>query len=168
MGLVGSWVDSALREWSAVIGEEIGPDDVEPGTWALAEAGRSEHAGRLVDHLKWAGRFTREVDDWWEDGFDVLVTPTLATPPPPLGWLADDSVDPLEGIERIMSMIAYTPAFNITGQPAISLPLHWTADGLPVGVQFVARLGREDVLLRLAAELERARPWCDRRPPVSA
>jgi amidase len=168
MGLVGSWVDSALREWSIATGEEIGPDDVEPGTWALAQAGRAESAGRLVDHLKWAGRFTREVDAWWEEGFDVLVTPTLATPPPPLGWLADDSVDPLEGIERIMSMIAYTPAFNITGQPAISLPLYWTADGLPVGVQFVARLGREDVLLRLAGELERARPWCDRQPPVSA
>jgi amidase len=63
-------------------------------------------------------------------------------------------------------VLQYTSQFNITGQPAISLPLHWTADGLPVGVQFVARYGAEDVLLRLAAQLERAQPWTGRRPPV--
>ena len=65
-------------------------------------------------------------------------------------------------------MIPYTPAYNLTGQPAISLPLHWTSDGLPVGVQFVAPLGREDLLIRLASQLEEAQPWCDRRPPVCA
>ena len=62
----------------------------------------------------------------------------------------------------------FTPPFNVTGQPAISLPLHWNGDGLPIGVQLVAAYGREDVLIRVAAQLERAQPWADRRPPICA
>jgi amidase len=69
---------------------------------------------------------------------------------------------------RAAEVVPFTPAFNATGQPAISLPLHWNAQGLPIGVQLVARYGREDVLLRVAAQLEEAVPWAGRRPPVSA
>jgi len=163
-GIVGSWVASALREWGEVVGAEIGEEDVEPGTWALAQIGRVQTASMYVDHMKWLGRYTREVGAWWDGGFDVLVTPTIAIPPPEIGWLGD----PDGGIARILSVIPYTPAYNLTGQPALSLPLHWTSDGLPVGVQFVAAAGREDLLLRLAAQLEQARPWADRRPPVCA
>ncbi|NDH37415.1 MAG: amidase, partial [Acidimicrobiia bacterium] len=96
-------------------------------------------------------------------GFDVLVTPTLAGPPPKIGALSgDDSTD------RIREIMQYTAQFNMTGQPAISLPLHMSADGLPMGVQFVGAPYREDLLLRLAAQLETAAPWSQRRPAVHA
>ena len=106
---------------------------------------------------------------WWAspeeggDGFDLLVTPTVGAPPPEIGWMTG----PDEG-KRIASYIPYTAQFNVTGQPAVSLPLHWTAEGLPVGVQVVAEFGREDVLVRVASALEQAAPWADRRPGVSA
>ncbi len=166
--IVGSWVDSALREWGAAVGAEIGEGDVEPATWALAQVGRGQTAGQYVDHMKWLGRYMREMGAWWT-GFDVLVTPTIAIPPPKIGWLSGKGeADPMAAVARILSLIPYTPAYNLTGQPAVSLPLHWSADGLPVGVQLVGALGREDVLIRVAAQLEEASPWADRLPPVCA
>ena len=94
----------------------------------------------------------------------MLVTPVLNGPPPPIGWLSD----PTEGLFRTIGMMQYTAQFNVTGQPAVSLPIHWTGDGLPVGVQFVAAYGREDLLVRLASQIEQAAPWRDRRPELSA
>jgi amidase len=108
------------------------------------------------------------VQQWWEEGWDLLVTPTIPEPPPPLGDFAAQPGNPFWPITRSVVEVAYTIPFNMTGQPAISLPLHWTADGLPVGTQLVAAYGREDLLLRVAAQLERARPWADRRPRVHA
>jgi amidase len=108
------------------------------------------------------------VQRWWADGWDLLVTPTIPEPPPPLGEYAAQSDNPFWPVTRAVVEVAYTIAFNMTGQPAISLPLHWSADGLPVGVQLVAAYGREDLLLRVAAQLERARPWTDRRPRIHA
>jgi len=168
MGIIAAWVASALEELGTEVGVKVGPDDVEPGTWALAEAGRTQTAGQLVDHLKWLGRYTREVNEWWAGGFDLLVTPTIAVPPPKIGWLGGSPDDPGSAMTRLLSVIPYTPAYNLTGQPAMSLPLHWTSDGLPVGVQLVAALGREDLLLRVAAQLEEAQPWRERRPPACA
>jgi amidase len=89
----------------------------------------------------------------------------LAAPPPPIGWLSGP-----EGGQRVGQLLLFTAQFNVTGQPAISLPLHTTADGLPVGVQLVAANGREDVLVRVAAQLEAAAPWtalAPRRPPAT-
>jgi amidase len=109
-------------------------------------------------------RFRRAVQQWWADGWDLLLTPTTAVVTPPLGEMAQDADNPLAPFALAGSWVPYTPAFNTSGQPAISLPLHWTDAGLPVGVQLVAGYGREDVLIRVAAQLEQARPWADRHP----
>jgi amidase len=97
---------------------------------------------------------------WWADGNDLLLTPTMRRPPVPLG-------DP-DGSATGGAGIAFTAPFNISGQPAISLPVHWSEDGLPIGVQLVAAPDREDLLLRVAAALEEAVGWQRRRPPIHA
>ena len=92
----------------------------------------------------------------------MLVTPTMSEAPPRVGELKGAPV------ERIVRLVPYTSPFNVSGQPAIALPLFWNADELPLGVQLVAAYGREDLLIRVAAQLEAAAPWIDRRPPVCA
>ena len=104
---------------------------------------------------------------FWDEGFDLLLTPTLAAPPPLLGTLSSAAASPAEVLERVRLFVAFTSPFNATGQPAISLPLHWSADRLPIGVQLVAPRYREDLLLRAAAQLERAAPWQDRLPALA-
>jgi amidase len=146
------------------IGREIREKDVEPLTWASAELGREVSSGRYVSAVGRMHAWTRRVASWWESGFDLLLTPTIAEPPPRLGELAGTQPDPVKTWRRNGELAAFTPLFNVTGQPAISLPLHWSAEGLPVGVQLVAAYGREDLLIRIAAQLERAQPWSDRRP----
>ena len=106
---------------------------------------------------------------WHETGNDLLLTPTLGEPPTPLGTFDDSGDDPLEADRaRFQRPAMFAALFNATGQPAISLPLCWSDEGLPIGVQLVAPFGREDVLIRVAAQLEQARPWADRTPPVFA
>ncbi len=102
--------------------------------------------------------------------YDLWLTPTVSTPPPPLGFLHPGPADSDFRLfaRRVKEFAPFTPLANATGQPSISLPLHWIADGLPVGVQFTARFGDEATLIRLAAQLEQAQPWRDRRPPVCA
>ena len=106
---------------------------------------------------------------WWRSdvepgGHDILCTPVINGTPPQLGWLSD----PVEGLGRVTAIMQYTAQFNVTGQPAISLPLWWTEDGLPVGIQLVAAFGREDLLIRLASQLEVACNWHERVPPIHA
>ncbi|MCU0266437.1 MAG: amidase family protein, partial [Actinomycetia bacterium] len=96
-------------------------------------------------------------------GVDAVLTPTLAQLPAPVGGLRDDD-DPAADFEAQKRFTPFTAPYNVTGQPAVSLPLHWTEDGLPVGVQLVGRANDEATLIRLAAQLETARPWADRRP----
>ncbi|HLY35129.1 MAG TPA: amidase [Candidatus Limnocylindria bacterium] len=162
-------VDWNLKYWSAAVGREIGAEDVEPCTWALAEQGRTYSAGDLFVALEKAQRSSRRIASWWaDDGFDLLLTPTCAEPPPRLGEFDAPPDNPAAPLMRAIPFGTFTAGFNTTGQPAISLPLHQTADGLPVGVQLVAAYGREDLLLRVAAQIEQARPWADRRPEISA
>ncbi|HLN43108.1 MAG TPA: amidase family protein [Acidimicrobiales bacterium] len=156
------------HHWPDRLGRPLTEDDVEPLTWALADAGRSASAADFLDARHKLQRISRQVAEWYEGGFDLLLTPTIAEPPPLLGQF-DSTVDnPLHGLLRAAEVVPFTPAFNVTGQPAISVPLHWNGQGLPIGVQLVARYGREDVLLRVAAQLEEAVPWAARRPPVGA
>ena len=94
--------------------------------------------------------FRRNVQQWWADGWDLLLTPTLAEPPPLLEEFASNPDDPSAPMRRAGRFVPFTPGFNMSGQPAISLPLHWSEDGVPIGVQLVAAYGREDLLLRVA------------------
>ena len=154
---------------SRVLGRELGSGDVEPLTWALAEQGRGVSAAEYLGAVNRHQMMSRVVAGWYETGgFDLLLTPTLGEPPPPLGTYDDSGEDPLRAMERAKVTAAFAGAYNATGQPAISLPLHWSDDGLPIGVQLIAQLGREDLLIRVAAQLERARPWAQRTPPVFA
>jgi len=161
-------VDWNFKYWSAEIGRELGAEDVEPCTWALVELGRTHSGGDLLRAIEQAQASSRRIASWWADGFDLLLTPTCAEPPPRLGEFEAPPDNPAAPIMRAIPFATFTAPFNTTGQPAISLPLHMTADGLPVGVQLVAPYGREDLLLRVAAQLEEARPWAELMPPVHA
>ena len=164
--VVSSWTAAEIDTWSERTGTEVGPDDVEPGTWGLVEVGRAVSAPRYIAARNWINGFTRRMASWWTDGFDVLLTPTIGEPPPALGELTPDPEKPLAMAERLLSLMPFTPPLNMTGQPAISLPLFWNDDGLPIGVQLIGAYGREDLLIQIASQLEEARPWKDRRPPV--
>jgi amidase len=155
-----------------VLGRPIEDDELEPRNAMYRAVGRKMTAEQYLGARVRLGVWVRRMAAWWApreldgEGFDLLVTPTVGAPPPELGWFT--AAGPGQEGRRINSFIPYTAQFNVTGQPAISLPLHWTDDGLPVGVQLVAAYGREDVLVRVAAALEEAAPWADRRPRVSA
>ena len=104
----------------------------------------------------------------FQNDWDILLTPTLAERPLPLGVLVMTSEDIDDYYDRLFRYIAFTPQQNLSGQPAITLPLHMSDDGLPVGVQLASRFGEEELLIRIASQLEVARPWAGRRPPVHA
>jgi len=173
LSLWSAGVALSVDSWSARTGAVIGADDVEPLTWALAELARALPAPALLRALDWLMRTARLVAEWWSPpggtrGFDLLLTPTLAEPPVPLGTFGAPAGNPLSGFMRAASFTPFTPPFNVTGQPAISLPLAQTPDRLPIGVQLVADYGREDLLLRVAAQLEETSRWADRRPPINS
>jgi amidase len=159
---------ATLDQLAIVVGRAIDPDDVEPLTWALAEEGRRRTAAEYLTAVGRHQLVSRMVAGWFEAGFDLLLTPTLGEPPPPLGSFDDSGDDPVTALLRGAQTAAFTANFNVTGQPAISLPLNWGDDGLPNGVQLVAGFGEEDLLLRVAAQLEEARPWADRVPAAVA
>jgi len=122
-----------------------------------------------VEHalaLSAGAKFRRAVQAWWSEGWDLLLTPTLGETPLAIGTIANHPDNPMEAMVRAGRFVPFTPAFNTTGQPAISLPMHWTDDGLPVGVQLVAAYGREDLLIRVASQLEAAQPWAHRIPSI--
>jgi amidase len=159
-----------VEELAAMAGRAVTADDVEPGTWALAEAGRSVSAVQYQQTITAAHAWTRRTLAWWhgDDAYDVLLTPTLAALPPELGLLNPVDGDP--GMATILQTpyAAFAAAFNVTGQPAMSVPVATSDGGLPIGVQLVGAAYREDVLLGLARQLEQALPWAERRPQVFA
>jgi amidase len=173
-----SFVDANIPIWTASMadnainlararGIDLGPDVLEAVTLASVEYGRKLTALDLLRALRLCGTITRGVGAFFR-AYDVLVTPTAAGPPPLLGYLNqnDPNIDPRGWLNKLFALIPFTPLFNMTGQPAISLPLGHSSEGLPIGVQFVARYGDEATLLRLAAQLEQALPWSQRRPQV--
>jgi amidase len=158
---------AGIAAWGRRMGREPAPEHFEPLTWALRELGIQRTAADYllaVGHLQWV---TRRIAAVFQE-FDVWLTPTLGEPPVPLGTFDSPPDNPLHGLFRAAAFVAFTPVANFTGHPAMSVPLHWSPDGLPIGVMFMARFGDEATLFRLAAQLEAARPWAGRRPPVSA
>ncbi|MEW6555047.1 MAG: amidase [Actinomycetota bacterium] len=159
-----AWMADTL---AALTGRAPTADDFEPLTWALIEMGRGVSASSYLQAVSGLQGVTRDIARQ-VDAYDLYLTPTLAEPPLPLGTFESPPENPLYGIVRAASFVPFTPICNITGLPAMSVPLYWNADGLPIGVHFIARFGDEATLFRLAAQLEAARPWQGRRPPVGA
>ena len=161
--IIAANMADALDPGNLLRPEGAAAEDVEPITWRFVELGRRTAA---TDYLR-AQQAMRAVGDRLNaflQGYDVLMTPTMAQPPMRLGQL-DTMADDFEGFNRaVQPYVCFTQMFNMSGQPAASLPLHWTADGLPVGVQIAAPVGAEGCLLSLAGQFERALPWFARRP----
>jgi amidase len=143
----------------------LGPDMMEPLNAHLLGMAREMSGVDHIQALTKAHAFARRVMAFWDD-YDVLLTPTLALPPLPIGWIFEEK-DPFMQLLRSGMFIPFTPTANVTGQPAVSVPLHWSEDGLPIGVQLIGGAAGEPTLIRLSSQLEEARPWASRRPPVS-
>jgi Asp-tRNA(Asn)/Glu-tRNA(Gln) amidotransferase A subunit family amidase len=149
-----------LRE----LGRELRADDLEPATRLMFEAAAGADAAEYARALRVIHALGRQVSQFLATR-DVLLTPTLGTPPLPLGRLALSNPDTGSFLRDLLQTVGYTQLLNASGHPAMSVPLFWNAAGLPIGVQFAARFGDEATLFRLAAQLEQARPWFERRPP---
>ena len=162
------WVVNARMrlDWlGGLLGREVTADDVEPLTWAMASVGQAASGVDYAAAMAYGSAMARQFAGWW-DNHDLLVTPTLGQLPPLVGELEPPADDPFATQQRTSELVPFTTHFNVTGQPAISLPLHVSGSGLPVGVQIVAGYGREDLLIQVAAQLEEAAPWADRRPAL--
>lgn len=159
----------AVRRWERLTGVEVNHAQLEPITRSYLDVGSEMSASQLLDLIEDGQLITRAVDRWYADRHDLLLLATVAEPPNPLGELqATTDDDVRRAIKATLPSLWLASWVNLTGQPAISLPVHWTADGLPMGIQLVARHGREDLLLQVAAQLESELPWADRHPPVNA
>jgi len=154
------------RGFERQLGRPLRDDELEPMNRAQAEAAANFSSVDYALALGAVAQYRRALQSWWHDGWDLLLTPTLAELPLQLGTLAPDPDDPMAVMRRAGLFVPFTPPFNMSGQPAISLPLEWTPEGLPVGVQLVAAYGKEDVLIRVASQLEQAKPWAHRTPNI--
>jgi amidase len=148
-----------------VTGRKPDPAFFEPLTWAFYERGSAIRASEYLIAIIGLQLVTRQVARFLEE-YDACLTTTLGAPPVRLGTIDTNESEIERAMEALGDYVPYTPLFNATGQPAISLPLHWSAEGLPIGLHFAARAGGEGLLYRLASQLEAARPWHDRTPPV--
>jgi amidase/6-aminohexanoate-cyclic-dimer hydrolase len=165
--IVAANVRAALETRAAALGRDLSPADVETMTWRTAAYGREATAADYARAIQVLHRTGRAVGRFFTR-YDVLVTPTMCRPPHRLGELDMMTDDVDRYVEVLSGTIAFTSLFNASGNPAMSVPLHWSPDGLPIGVQFVAPFGDEAGLFRLAAQLEAAQPWRDRRPALPA
>jgi amidase len=145
-----------LGHWRRTLKRAINQDHVEPLTWALAGMGQDVTGPAYVAAWHWLHQNSRRLASWWaDDGFDLYLTPTVSEPPLPFGEFETPRDAGIMAIFRAAKYAPFTPPFNVSGQPAISLPLHQSGAGLPIGIQLVAPYAREDLLLRVAAQLER-------------
>jgi len=183
--LIAADVAATLRTAPTLVGREATSEDVELATWVLAKLGEAQSAAEVATAMWAMQSFSRQ---WlaWSAGFDVVLTPTVGVPPMPIGAyqlpplqrqalklltalpagaLLSQLGKIVDAFRPVFEASPYTMVANVTGQPSLSLPLHWTGDGLPMGMLFTARTGDEATLFRLAAQLEQAVPWRDRIAP---
>jgi amidase len=149
----------------ARMGREPEPNEYERLTWAGIRRGQALTGDVVMGGWRTLRRVNRQILRLFE-AFDVYVTPVMGTPPPRIGHIDPVNLEPREVTRRQADAFPFTPPFNFTGQPAMSVPLAWSSDGLPLGMQFVGRYADEATLFRLAGQLEEARPWVRRRPPI--
>jgi amidase len=149
--------------------DEMDWEQVEPHIAYQHAAGNQVSSFHYVFAMKQLERMSRPMLEPWGRDFDVLLTPTMAITPPAAGAVLEAThANPDAPAEAVIAMVAFTAFANITGQPAISLPVHWTDDGIPVGAQLVGRPWDEATILRLAGAVEQALPWADRAPALAA
>lgn len=148
-----------------LVGHEPEPDELEPLTWASLKAGRRQTGADVMRSLQETRMLNRQTLAFFED-IDVYLTPVLGTPVPEIGFIDPVNLEPREVNRRQGRAFPFTPPFNFSGQPSLSLPLEVDAKGLPIGMMFTARYADEATLFRLAGQLEKEAPWKDRRPQV--
>jgi amidase len=161
----GAMFAASIDDWTKVLGREPGEADMEPLGWASYKGSRKLTASQIGEGMQNLRLGCRQVLALWRD-FDVLLSPVTLAPPPRIGHLDPVNVEPREFNRRQSFVFGYTPPFNMTGQPSLSLPMGQSKEGLPIGMMFTSRIGDEAVLYRLAAQLEEAQPWKDRRPKI--
>lgn len=163
----GAVIAREVDRWGEIIGRPISPDELEPINRELVNLAAGTSAAAYLQALDLLQAWSRGVAGWFAD-FDVLMVPTVPEPAIERGRINAEAPEPFLQLLDAGQLITFTLPFNATGQPAMSLPLGMSTDGLPIGVQLIAPFGREDVLFRLASQLEAAAPWHGRRPPVAA
>jgi amidase len=177
---------ATIEEAETISGRRARFRDFEPATWAVSLIGAQVGAAQFSRAVLLLQRAARQIGPFFEE-YDLLLTPTVAMPPLVMGALLPKGVEAVglkllgslnagrlirvlgrleANADKLFEFVPYTPVFNATGQPAMSVPLHWNAEGLPIGMHFVGRYADEATLFRLAGQLERARPWFNRIPPV--
>jgi amidase len=167
MVIWGVNMQANLARMGQMIGRELGEADMEPATWGLVQLTRDVTGLRLAQAQAAQHRLRRDAAAWWER-YDLLLTPTSAIAPPPLGDLVAREGDPLRALVRSSPLATFTAPWNATGQPAVSLPFAMSSTGLPIGIQLVGAYAREDLLLRVAAAMESDLRWDLRRAGVHA
>ena len=163
--IIGANLRAAVLERAAALGRELGADDLEPLTYAMTAGSAGRLASEYANAVRTIHALGRELGRFLER-YDVLLTPTMATPPLRIGDLSLAHPEPREMLAALAKTVGFTQLLNATGNPAMSVPLAWNGEGLPIGTQFVGRYADEATLFRLAAQLEDARPWFERRPPT--
>jgi amidase len=173
-----------LDHFGELIGRPLGEDDMEAQTWVVYQAGKGVSGAQYAEGIDCFRARARDVETWWDEGWDLLLTPTTMVGAPPhlgrpdaspeamewrsrrFGGGSENEPDPFR--ERFVGLMEYLVPYNVTGQPALTVPTHHSNRGFPVGVHAVGAYGRDDLVLQVGAQLERALPWHDRRPPFGA
>lgn len=161
------FVGQAVAYWERELGRQISQDGLESITWKMYQDGKNITGADYLAAMEELQRFSRKIAHWYHDNkYDALLSPTMRIPPTKLGDFVLTKEDPTKWIRSALSFVVFTRTQNITGQPAMSVPLYWNKDNIPIGVQFAGPFGDEATLFRLAAQLEQARPWADKIPPI--